>query len=640
MMIGHRVTASLSLSLLAGCALAAVLSGLAVYSIEMDRRSSEATARAERSTRLASALTDMKLQLLELERVGTSFILSPTVELRSEFDLLVSEILTQIDHVSALQTQSERRSMEEIKEKYLPQLAIVQEFFDALLVGASYTGPIPDASVVAEIEAVIDGPVRARRESSSETMIQLRSWQQQRVRTTAVVFVGGLLIVAFLMKVLRDTSVRAARAQADIDHLRKEVLTDSLTGLGNHRALQEALRSPTRPATGSLVVIDIDRFKEVNDTRGHAEGDKILRLLARLIAERFPGAGFRMGGDEFAILASERRVEDRLTRMLADFSAATPGVSGSAGESDWDDPGAELDLHLAQADAALRLAKKERGERVVRFSDVEHLVGGVRSARRSEALRKLLADRRGLSAVFQPIWRLDGSLCAFEALTRIDPALGFSGPEEAFDVAQQDGRSLELDHLACEVITSAAGGLPRSALLFINISPASIADRRFSVSAIESLVRGGGRTPSDVVVEITERSSVPARILAERIDELRASGFQVALDDVGVGNSGLETLRAISVDWVKIDRSIVVSASRSTNSMGLLKAIVAFAAEVDATLVAEGIEQAGELDVVAAISSSGLPPDVQVVVQGFLFGAPAPAGQATGIPNALKRSAA
>lgn len=609
-------------SLLAVIALTAVLVGLAAYSMGMDRRSSGATASAERATLLASAYSDANAQLLELERLGNEFIVYPTADLRADFDARVSALLSQLDYISRLGSDEDRAGLKAIHEGYLPQLAVVQEFFDALLAGTPYTGPVPDASVVAELQALLDRPVTEQRASSLATMSDLRAWQQQRVWTTAGVFAGGLGAIVVLLVVLRSAITKATRAEMEARQYQAEALRDSLTGLGNHRSFQEALHRQHAPGS-TIALLDVDRFKEVNDTRGHAEGDRILRALSTLVDARFPGCGYRIGGDEFAVLATQDGISSEIQRLVDDFAENRFGVTISAGMSSWTRLQADADLHLAMADAALRWAKREGRERLVDFADVEETVGGVRSARKSESLRRLLTTRDGLSPVFQPIWTLDGRLAAVEALTRFDPSVGFSGPEEAFDIANQDGRSFDLDMLACEEILRTGNSLPSDVALFINLSPASIVDQHFTPAVIVGLL-SGSRTPENVVVEITERSTVSLSSLGNKIEQLRCAGFKVALDDVGAGNSGLQSLRTVPVDWVKVDRSIVAGAKESVSARGLLKAILAFANEVGVSVVAEGIECEEEMAIIRSLSLTPALRGTRVVAQGYLMGRPTP----------------
>jgi|GEM_PF-571033 len=578
---------------MAAVAISLVLVGLAIYSVSMDRRSSTATTEAERAILIARAYGDISMTLKTLEQDATTFMFHPTPAGRAAFDAGVEVVLGRLGAVEQIGTPADLRVVNRIRNEYLPQLDGVQAFFDALLSGQPYFGEVADEQIVADLYAALEQPAREREEASLRAMQQLRSHQQQRVITTAGVFAGGLGLVGLLLWVQRHSSEEMARAEAALTKLRRESATDSLTGLGNHRAFQELLRE-IAPSGGALVMVDLDRFKEANDVRGHAEGDQILRSVADLLARIFPSRAFRIGGDEFAAITSSYADGTRCAeRLVLSLRERVPGITASAGVAPWEavaegqaadgNEGVldefDADLVFAQADAALRWAKREGRNHWVGYPDIADRVGGVASAKKSQAVRRLIQQETGISTMFQPIWGLDGELRACEALSRFAPELGLDGPEEAFDIANQDGRSFELDRLCFDSAVRSAKTLPSSVTLFINISPSALIDQRFSAMRLVSSARRQDRSPSTIVLEVTERAEVPLDVLQERIAELRAAGFGIALDDVGAGNAGLETLRRVPVDWIKIDRSIVHAAPTDPVARGMMRALVAFAGE-------------------------------------------------------------
>ncbi len=621
----------------AAVAIALVLVGLAIYSIGMDRRSSAATAEAERAIIVARAYGEVSSLLTELERTATAFMFNPDPAARARIDEQVAGVLARLQEVARIGTPEDVATVDALLTQYMPQLATVQVFFDGLVTGHPYFGQLADEATIAEVHRALDAPARARQEASLAAMRELRARQQQRVLTTAGVFAGGVGLVAILLWVQRRSAEQVSRAEATVTRLRRESATDSLTGLGNHRAFQEALRDAAG-AGGALVMVDLDRFKEANDLRGHAEGDQILRSVAELLASIFPGRAYRIGGDEFAAIAITYPDATRRTGLLVkSLRERIPGITASAGVSSWDaiasieattdaePPCAEFDAHLvcAQADAALRWAKREGRNHWVGYQEIADRVGGVASAKKSQAIRRLLQQGSGVTTVFQPIWGMDGELRACEALARFAPELGLGGPEEVFDIANQDGRSLELDRLCFGTALRQARGLAPHIKLFANMSPSALIDQRFSVARLASAVREHGREPGSVVIEITERADVPADVLYDRIEELRGAGFQLAMDDVGAGNAGLERLRRVPVDWIKIDRSIVQAAPTNAVARGMMRALVAFAGEAGSVVITEGIETAEELEVVRTVMEGGQAQQAEVLAQGFYLGRPA-----------------
>ncbi len=623
-------------------AIALVLVALAVYSITMDRRSSDAAVDAEHAILIARSYAEIATMVDGLERDASAFIFEPTPERRDTFVRNVALVRERMDDVARAGTSRDVALIGYLQRAYLSQVQGVEDFFDAVLAREPYYGDVADRDTLAELRDALEDPVRRRQEASLAAMRELRRSQQQRVLITSGVFAGGLVLVALLLLVQRHSASQIATAEAALSQLRRETTTDSLTGLGNHRAFQEALREEAGTGPGALVMVDLDRFKEANDLRGHAEGDQILRAVGGLLAAIFPRNAYRIGGDEFAALASSYEEATRSTeRLVRALRERIPGITASAGVTGWggacprcekrdgaprgsgeDDAGFDANLVSAQADAALRWAKREGRNHWVGYPDIADRVGGVASAKKSQAVRRLIQQETGVTTVFQPIWALDGRLRAAEALSRFDPELGLGGPEEAFDIANQDGRSLELDRLCFETTIRSARTLPNDVTLFINVSPSALIDQRFETKRLVATARRHYRAPGSIVLEVTERADVPIDVLEERIRSLRDAGFGIALDDVGAGNAGLETLRRVPVDWIKIDRSLVQAAPTDAIARGMMRALVAFAGEAGATVITEGVEDGAELDVVRSVMRRGHARQAEVLAQGYYLGRP------------------
>jgi diguanylate cyclase (GGDEF)-like protein len=350
---------------LVGLLLVVVLLGLGVYAVTMDRRSSEATVEAEQSMLLARVYSDVYVQLLELERTGSAFMLAPSRALSDEMDNGVANILVLLDRLTEVGGEDDGAAARFVQEEYLPRFPEVQEFFSAILDGRPYYGAIPSETIITDLRAVLQPRAQMQREKSVAAVGNLRAWQEQRVWTTVGVFAGGVGLALLLVVVLRRTALQAARAQSALTALRRETLTDSLTGLGNHRAFQEVLRGEDIARRGALVLLDLDRFKEVNDLRGHAEGDQLLRKVAATLSQRFPGNSFRIGGDEFAVITDGASAQLNTDSVIRTTRLELTGVTLSAGITSWDAPSFDADLHFAQADAALRWAKREGRNRSV-----------------------------------------------------------------------------------------------------------------------------------------------------------------------------------------------------------------------------------------------------------------------------------
>jgi diguanylate cyclase (GGDEF)-like protein len=384
---------------------------------------------------------------------------------------------------------------------------------------------------------------------------------------------------------------------------------DGLTDLRNQRAFQEDLAHAVALATRqghalSLAVVDIDDFRFLNERHGHRYGDDVLLRVAGILRRgRASDRAFRIGGDEFAVLLTGTALEQSnvpLCRLQDALAAAR--VAASIGVSSLR-RGQEAATLRDEADAALYEAKRQGGNAMARYADISESVA-ITTTSKVEALRALLDDGV-VDMAFQPIWDLErGSLLGVEALARPAERYGFSGPAEAFDIAEQAGWVHELDVLCVQSALRRATELPPEALLFINIAPRTLDLDAHSDGWLVAAVERSGIDPERVVVEVTERFGGRVSSVIKSLDRLRAAGLQLALDDVGAGNSGLEMLSRLNVEFVKIDRSVVNGAITEHRARAVLLAMATFANETGASVIAEGIE-----DVATLRFLDGLPDD-------------------------------
>jgi diguanylate cyclase (GGDEF)-like protein len=386
---------------------------------------------------------------------------------------------------------------------------------------------------------------------------------------------------------------------------------DGLTHLPNHRAFQEELSNGIAQATRytqafSLLLLDIDDFKMLNDRHGHLHGDKLLTNIATVLRAGRPGdRGFRIGGDELAlILPNTDRIgaQVRASRLLRAFPDLGARVSIGIGTLSGDISG---DALRAQADAALYESKRHGGHQATHFDDIDHHVT-LTSSDQQQALIRLIDEER-IETVFQPIWDLtSATLIGLEALTRPDSACGFSGPEELFNVAEQIGRVRPLDILCATHALLIGGRLPDGALLFINLSPQTLDLDSNGSDWFSTAVKDAKLAPAQIVIEVTERFGGRTEAVVKCLQHLRAQGFKIALDDVGTGNAGLEMLRHVQADYVKLDRSIVTAATTEPTARAVLMAMATFAHATGSYVIAEGIEDQETIDFLHHVGSQHL----------------------------------
>lgn len=412
--------------------------------------------------------------------------------------------------------------------------------------------------------------------------------------------------------------------------LHRQANYDGLTGLLNREAFGERLEQATRLAgreneRGALLFLDLDRFKQVNDTEGHHAGDDLLRIVAeRMRAVLRPGdEAARLGGDEFAVLvrrvgasADVEAVCRRLVRQVgqpAEVGGGALVMEVSIGVAVFPDDGDDAATLMRKADVAMYKAKEHSGSAFTFFDAAMNRDTEYRAQVESRTRQGL--RRRELGLYFQPKVRVaDGMVIGVEGLLRW-PAAPDLSPAAYIPVLEHTGLIHELtgilveDAHACLTASRQRGfALQR---VSINISPRQFQRDGFCDEFLEHITRVGAR-PADFEIELTE--SVLMHDIAAVIrdlGELRAAGVTVALDDFGTGYSSLNMLRQLPLDVIKIDRSFVAPIADSAPARDLLGRIVDIIRSLSLQSVAEGVETERELRILQAQRCD--------VVQGFLF---------------------
>lgn len=350
------------------------------------------------------------------------------------------------------------------------------------VVGLVNTGDVGRANDVMDstLEPIADAIERTVRDAAHResalvvTRLEtLRRFVDTIQTSTVAVFTIGLAILGFFALVLRAYRRRVDEARAaEMARLAHAALTDSLTGLGNHRRYQEEAHRVVAQALQrgqplALALVDIDDFKVVNDHNGHVHGDRVLTALAALLRD-VGGAdsAFRRGGDEFALLLpgiGEDAAVHALERLRVSAQARLLGATISVGIAALTPDDCDVTVLQEWADAALYEAKRRGRDMVVAF-DAGRDGASVASSAKAHAVRLLLGEGQ-VTVAFQPIWDLtQGRVLAYEALTRPAATYGFLGPQEAFNVAERIGRAHHLDALCRRAILARATDLPADTL--------------------------------------------------------------------------------------------------------------------------------------------------------------------------------
>ncbi|WP_445150642.1 bifunctional diguanylate cyclase/phosphodiesterase [Baekduia sp. Peel2402] len=434
---------------------------------------------------------------------------------------------------------------------------------------------------------------------------------------------------------LAGIAIERQRATEELVH---RATHDPLTGLPNRtllfdrltHALARARRSGT---TLSVLFVDLDRLKLVNDTLGHDVGDEVLRDVAERIAGSVrPGDTVaRFGGDEFIVVAEDIEPDDAAMiaeRIVGAVAEAVPGgadgLSPTASVGMTVIVGGDVDAHEAvrRADEAMYAAKDEGGNRHRRgFADGD---GAGRRLEVEAALRGAL-DRGEFHLVAQPLAEFNSQkIVGVEALLRwTHPALGPVGPDEFIPIAEETGYIDALgawvlrESCAATVAVTRATGRPLE--LGVNVSPRQLRHPAF-LAALEGALEDSGLPASALIVEITETAllgSDPAT--AHAIAELRGLGARLVLDDFGTGFSSLSMLKERPIDGIKIDRSFVAGLPSDASSGAIVAAVVGMAHALGRTVTAEGIETSEQLAFLQALGCD--------LAQGYLLGRPMPFAQ-------------
>jgi diguanylate cyclase (GGDEF)-like protein/PAS domain S-box-containing protein len=440
-----------------------------------------------------------------------------------------------------------------------------------------------------------------------------------------------------VIETARRLAVVAIEQRQLTDQLAHQALHDALTGLPNRSLLEHRLDRALADARRhnwqlAVLFLDLDRFKQINDTLGHSLGDLVLRRVARRLEGclRKSDCLARMGGDEFTVLLTEladsRDALRVAEKLLASFEKPFP-IEGrdlfltcSIGISLYPRDGQDAVTLQRKADTAMYRAKN-RGKNSCEFFAPEFGVAAFERLEIENSLRRAL-DNQELHLYYQPQVDAGGKLAGFEALLAWNhPKLGLTSPAQFIPVAEESGMIVPIGSwVLAEACRQAAvwqhSGCPRVRVA-VNVSATQFSRMDFTQTVTEAL-SASGLDPSLLELELTE--GVVVRDLEESIrqmERVRALGVGISIDDFGTGYSSLSYLRRLPIDALKIDRSFLQEIDREPNTIPLVKAIVALAHGLRLTVVAEGVENQGQMEALRDVGCD--------LFQGYLLGEPLPA---------------
>jgi len=477
---------------------------------------------------------------------------------------------------------------------------------------------------------------------ASMTLLLYGSWHAGVLPRTSSLLAAGAITAAIVRMLLTVRAVEALVAA------RRQARTDDLTELPNRRLFVETLdrdllrRDPLTPM--AVAIVDLDRFKEINDSFGHHLGDRLLQMVAARLDEAFDGDGVlaRLGGDEFGVLmpAAEagKAVEIAAGLLVAlrrpfALEQVTLHIDASIGVAAFPDHGTDRSTLLRHADTAMYAAKGDHSGVAVATSGADDDTG----RRRLTTLEELRTglDRGELVLHYQPQIHLASGRCTgVEALVRWNhPTRGLVYPDGFLSLAEHAGlmgrltiQVLEMALAQCRVWR--ADGLELT--VAANLSASNLQDPDLPGFVADALARHAV-PPSALHLEVTEEVLMRDAARATAVlTELRAMGIRLAVDDYGTGYSSLAYLHALPVDDLKLDRAFVSHCDTDPRSAAIVKSTVELAHNLDMHMIAEGVENEAVLGRLRQWDCD--------LVQGYHLGRPQPPERLT--PWLLQRQAA
>jgi len=421
------------------------------------------------------------------------------------------------------------------------------------------------------------------------------------------------------------------KLQIQNTQLEYDVYHDSLTGMNNRQFFWENIKKIIQVAeknndSVTVMLFDLDRFKEINDTYGHDVGDMLLRQISeRLIAMSLTSDTlYRLGGDEFAFLSSgltESSVVSRARKICASINqpytiyntiiniATCVGIVISDTER-------RSDFLYKFADLALYEAKKEGPGQIKVFRPI--MLQKLQESRTLEHDLAMALANKEFVVYYQPIVdSFSREIYSYEALVRwVHPLKGLLSPDSFIAVAEKTGMINELGRSVLEIACREAATWAVPAKISVNVSPIQLSSKAFA-GIVLSILEETGLSADRLELEVTESSlftdnDTPLNTL----NMLRARGVQISIDDFGTGYSSLSRLSKLAFDKIKIDKSFVHSISDQDDALTIIKLITGMAKSLNMKAVAEGVETQEQLESLQALGCD--------LAQGYLFGKPQP----------------
>ena len=606
--------------------------------VHLHGRIEETTARAAR-VELATASVRSLFEASEARHALSAYFAAPDAGKREsallKFEALMGRLqdLRSGAHLPLLETSPEAQKT---YTRIAALLADVDQ--DLRTLDPSQDGGRIDSQMreVAELlQRFVSEALRFRARFAQEDQRRLAAYSQWQLTIVAGLLVAILsaMALAILQKRRLTLAHREARAMSEkYEYLAKH---DAMTGLANRRHGKArfaalAARAGQRGESVGLLCLDIDRFKQINDTLGHGAGDALIIAFADRLKQISPPAAdtvlIRLGGDEFVVafpLSGDEELLDARSAAIAahlthvyDLEGHHVAVGASVGAAAAPGEAADWTALLSQADIALRHAK-ERGRGQIAFYQSGMFESEQRRHQLEQDLRFAMA-RGQFELHYQPIVRLSsGDVVAVEALLRWrHPSLGFVSPADFIPVAEESGEIVAIGEWVLRTACRDAAAMPGDVTVSVNLSAVQLL-RDNMVQVVAAALDDAGLPGRRLELEVTESVMIRNEQRVSRfIDETERLGVGLALDDFGTGYSSLGYLRRFAFRRLKIDRSFVQDIERNPQARALAHCIVDIGRALDMAVTAEGVETQAQALVLAAEGCH--------CAQGYMFSRPLP----------------
>jgi diguanylate cyclase (GGDEF)-like protein len=617
--------------------LAAVLVLLTGFALWAAFSTNRAARQADRLSRLSDAYQQARFAVGAEESLERKYRLEPGPEVRAKFNAAAGSLLAALHEVQQRGDNQDQILVARIEAQHARYLDGIERMFAAVDAGddkrvLAIDGGETEPAFTA-IEAQVNTAADARHTQALAALGALRSTEAMMVVATPIAFTAGLGLLAMFWAIVVGYQRRTERQAAENQH---QALHDSLTGLPNRTLLRDRTGQAIRQADRELVpaallLIDLDRFKEINDTLGHHYGDQLLiqvgeRLQAGL---REVDTVARLGGDEFAVLLPKIATAEGAIVVAKKLQAAleepftiddlTLDVEASIGLALYPDHGNDPDELLQRADIAMYAAKDTHAELVLFDTKLNQ-----HSPRRLTLLGQLrrAIENQELVLHYQPIIDTQTSkVLGVEALVRWQhPEHGLLPPGEFIPLAERTGLITPLTHYVLKAALQQCRHWCQAGhelAVAVNVSARRLLDLSFP-DEVAGLLATWEVPARLLVVEITESTimSDPAHAL-EVLGRLDKMGVQVAIDDFGTGYSSMAHLKSLPVHELKVDRSFVMHMTSSASDAVIVRTTIDLGRNLGLRVVAEGVEDAVTWQELDALGCDA--------IQGYYVSRPIPA---------------